>query len=70
MEKDKFGNSKEGIKKGGDIMAVLSKPVNIAFVVKESESCEFFNHKRGSNDRVKDIIVKAKKIERNIVHKE
>lgn len=70
MEKDKFGNSKEGIKKGGDIMAVLSKPVNVAFVVKESESREFFNHKRGSNDRVKDIIVKAKKIERNIVHKE
>ena len=70
MEKDKIGNSEKEIKKGGDIMAVLAKPVNVAFVVKESEARQLLNHKRGSNNKIENILKKAKKIEGNIVHKE
>ena len=70
MKKDKFNNPKEETNKGGDIMAVLTKPVNLAFIVKESEAPQFFNHKKGSNDKIKNIIEKARKIEGNIMHKE
>lgn len=70
MKKDKFNNQKEETNKGGDIMAVLTKPVNVAFIVKESEAHQFFSHKRDSNDKIKNIIEKARKIEGNITHKE
>lgn len=51
-------------------MLVLAKPVNVAFIVKESEANQFLNHKKGSNKNLENILKKAKKIEGNIVHKE
>ena len=51
------------------LMEVLSKPVDIAFIVQESKSNDFINSKKG-NDKKKDILQKAKRIEENITYKE
>ena len=69
IQKNKKDNNKN-FKNEESIMEILSKPVDVPFVVKESEFNDFRNRKRGEDKKLKEILEKAKKIEENIIHKE
>lgn len=69
IQKNKKDNNKN-FKNEESIMEILSKPVDVPFVVKESEFNDFRNRKRGKDKKLKEILEKAKKIEENIIHKE
>ena len=69
IQKNKKNNNKN-FKNEESIMEILSKPVDVPFVVKESEFNDFRNRKRGKDKKLKEILEKAKKIEENIIHKE
>ena len=69
MQKNE-SDSNENFKNKENIMDILSKPVNVPFIVKESEFNNFRNRKRGKDKKLKEILEKAKKIEENIVYRE
>lgn len=50
---------------GGVSMAVLAKPMDFAFVVRESKIDDFISHK-SNKSKLEAILNKAKKIEKNI----
>lgn len=73
MEKGKPNNSmtyEEDITMDKKIIDILSKPIPVPFIVKESRADSFINSKKGTNSKLDEIIQKAEKIEKNITHKE
>lgn len=70
IENTKNRKNDSDIRNGGLIMAVLSKPLDVAFVVRENKVEEFMNRKKDNSKKLKKILQRAKKIEGNIVHKE
>ena len=53
-----------------DIMEVLSKPIDMPFIIKSNKVNDFINHKKDNSEKLKEILKKAEKIKENIVYKE